>query len=313
MSVEAVPKDNIIIPFQLERSNLRGRIVRMGAPLHEIITAHSYPEPVSHLVAEAVTLSLCLSSMLKYDGIFTLQAQGDGPVGMLAADVRTPAFIRGCASFNEERVEHARERLAAMSTLESSENHLAQYLGKGYIAFTVDQGEHAERYQGIVELEGASLIDCVQHYFRQSEQIATGIRMAVGPCNDQWRGTAIMLQNMPDDDQGYQPLDTTKIEDDDWLRSMVLMQSATEEELLDKNLSSEELLFRLFHEEGVRVYEPLEIVRECRCSLEKVQNVIRLLPDDDREYMIKDGRIELTCEFCSKTYGLDPKTLDQVH
>lgn len=313
MSVEAVPQDNIIIPFQLERSNLRGRIVRMGAPLHEIITAHSYPEPVSHLVAEAVTLSLCLSSMLKYDGIFTLQAQGDGPVGMLAADVRTPAFIRGCASFNEERVEHARERLAAMSNLESSENHLAQYLGKGYIAFTVDQGENAERYQGIVELEGASLIDCVQHYFRQSEQIATGIRMAVGSRNDQWRGTAIMLQNMPDDDQGYQPLDTTKSEDDDWLRSMVLMQSATEEELLDKNLSSEELLFRLFHEEGVRVYEPLEIVRECRCSLEKVQNVIRLLPDDDREYMIKDGRIELTCEFCSKTYGLNPKTLDQVN
>ena len=145
-----VADDNVVQPFQLDVSSLRGRSVRLGSVLNDVLEPHDYPNPVAHLVAETMTLALLLSSMLKYDGIFTLQAKGDGPVGLLVADVTSDGDLRGCANFDAERLEHAREQLSALKTPEGSRNHLAQYLGKGYIAFTVDQGDKAERYQGIV-------------------------------------------------------------------------------------------------------------------------------------------------------------------
>src|SRR5690606_25497319 len=155
--------------------------------------------PVAHLVAETIALTLLLSSRLKYQGVVTLQTSGDGPVSMLVADVTSDGVVRGCANFDPERVEHAREQLAGLKTPESSQNHLAQYLGKGYIAFTVKQEDASEDYQGIVELKGASLVDCAQHYFNQSEQIGTGVKMAVGLRDGKWRAGGIMLQNMPED------------------------------------------------------------------------------------------------------------------
>ena len=300
---------DLILPFQLEKSNLRGRVVRLSGVLDHILTAHNYPKPVSHLVGESVTLSLALSSMLKFDGVFTLQTSGDGPISMLVADVESPAQVRACAKFNEERVAQARQQLQAMAVPETSQNHLAQYLGKGYLAFTVDPHGEAERYQGIVALEGASLVDCVQDYFRQSEQIDTAFRMAVGHRGARWQSAAIMLQKMPEEG-GPLPLGNT--DEDDWRRAMILMQSATENELLDDQLSLEELLVRLFHEEGVRVFEPVTVAHACRCSLEKVQDVVTMLPEEDRAYVEKDGAIEMICEFCSKAYRLDPKTLEQI-
>ncbi len=296
---------NYILPFQIDHSNLRGRVVRVSTVLDEIITAHNYPKPVSHLVAESTTLSLALSSMLKFEGIFTLQAQGDGPVNMLVSDVTSPAIVRSCASFDTDRVEQARQQLAAMSVPETSQNHLAQYLGKGYLAFTIDRKGDEERYQGIVELSGASLVECVQEYFRQSEQIDTAFRMAVGQRDNQWFATAIMLQKMPEEE--HQPLGNTH--EDDWRRAMVLMQSASDDELLSDDLTSEDLLYRLFHQEGVRVYDSIQAEHQCRCDVERVKAVISALPDDDRDYIVKDGKIEMTCEFCSKLYRLDPQKI----
>jgi molecular chaperone Hsp33 len=191
--------DDFVKTFQLEETSLRGRVVKLGEALDGIIKAHDYPRPVSHLVAESATLALLLSSMLKYEGIFTLQTKGDGPISMIVADVTSKGEVRACATFDEDRVEKAREQLEALKSTESSQNHLAQYLGKGYIAFTVDQGGNTERYQGIVELKGSSLTDCVQHYFSQSEQIYTGIKMAVGERGEDWRGGGIMLQRMPEE------------------------------------------------------------------------------------------------------------------
>ncbi len=227
---------------------------------------------------------------------------------MLVSDVTSPANVRTCAAFDEERVEQARLQLAAMSVPESSQNHLAQYLGKGYLAFTVDRAGEEERYQGIVELNGASLVDCVQEYFKQSEQIETAFKMAVGLRDDKWHATVIMLQKMPEEEDVI----LSNTHEDDWRRAMIFMQSATDDELLSDDLSSQDLLFRLFHEEGVRVYDTTDVQHECRCGMDRVINIVKSLPDEDIDFMRKDGKIEMTCEFCSKIYKLDPKILKEI-
>ena len=296
-----VADDDVIQTFQLDASNLRGRAVRLGPALNDILGSHDYPLPLAHLVAETATLALLLSSMLKYDGIFTLQTKGDGPVSMLVADVTSDGDLRACANYDSDRLEAARAQLSALKTSESSSNHLAQYLGKGYIAFTVDQGDKAERYQGIVELQGQSLVECVQHYFNQSEQIGTGMKMAIGQRDGQWRGGGIMLQKMPEDD-GYSE-NLSSFDEDDWRRAMILMDSVTDDELLDANLHSNELLLRLFHEEGVRVFEPHAVQKSCRCSEERVLNLLNTMSADDLDYMQDDGEISMTCEFCAAEYS----------
>lgn len=296
--------DNVIQPFQLEVSSLRGRVVRLGSTLDDILTAHDYPKPVAHLVAEIATLALLLSSMLKYDGIFTLQTKGDGPINMLVADVTSDGKVRACATFDEERVETARAHLSALKTPEGSDHHLAQFLGAGYIAFTVDQGEHMERYQGIVELQGASLVDSVRHYFNQSEQIGAAVKMAVGQRDGKWRGSGVMLQHMPEDDKNP-ALGETNLDEDDWRRAMILLDSCTEDEFLDPQLDHNSLLMRLFHEEGVRVYAPIMATKECRCSAERVENMLLMMPAEDREYMHENGEISMRCEFCGTDYAFD--------
>lgn len=303
---------NIIRPFQLEVSSLRGRIVRFNTVLDDILTAHNYPEIVNQLLAETITLCSMLSSMLKYDGIFTLQTQGDGPISMIVADVTSSGEIRGCAKFDEERLKVATKQLAAFSDEvgEGSDNHLAQLLGKGYIAFTVDHGLKVERYQGIVELQGRSLVDCVQHYFSQSEQIDTGIMMAVGQRDGQWRSAGLMLQHMPEEG-GEKGVRDSNLDEDDWRRSMILMQSCTEEELLSPDLNSHTILTRLFHEEGVRVFEPTQLLHTCRCSEERVENILMMMPEDERQELIVGDKIKMTCEFCSKDYTMDPVVINK--
>ncbi len=304
------PDDNVIQTFQLETSGLRGRIVRLGDTLNDIVEPHQYPRPVAHLVAETVTLAALLSSMLKYDGIFTLQAQGDGPVKMIVADVTSDGQIRGCAHFDKERLEHSWKQLEVLARTETSQNHFAQLLGKGYISFTVDQGGESDRSQGIVELKGHSMVECVQHYFAQSEQIGTGIKMAVGKRDDVWRSGGIMLQHMPEDEQNPES-GSGNINEDDWRRSMILLDSCSEDEFLTPDLHPNELLMRLFHEEGIRVYTPRKVEKGCRCSEEKVENVLAMMPKEDRDYMSVEGEIVMHCEFCSQDYVFDAKAFEK--
>lgn len=283
--------DDVIQPFQLEKSQLRGRAVRMGKVLDDILGPHDYPEPVARLVAESIMLSTLLSSMLKYEGIFTLQTKGDGPVSLLVSDMTSKGEVRGCAGFDRERV----------AKYGDETDLLPLFLGKGYLAFTVDQASRTDSYQGIVELKGKSLVECVQHYFTQSEQIGTAIRMEVGYAAGKWRGGAIMLQNMPEDPKNPNPS-----QKEDWSRAVVLMESAKTQELLDPHLHSQALLFRLFHEEGVRVFKPQDVTKGCRCDSEKVQRVLATLPRDDLEYLKDSGTIKMHCEFCSRDFILDP-------
>ena len=288
-------QDNIVQTFQLEDSNLRGRILRMGSAMNDILERHAYPDSVSRLTGEAAMLALLLSSMLKYDGIFTFQTQSDGAVPMLVADITRRGVVRACAKFDAEAVE--------------GKGSGGDLLGEGHLAFTVDQGDETERYQGIVALTGDSLQDSVQHYFTQSEQIATGIRIAVGRDVDgKWRGGAIMLQRLPE--QGAQ--EEGEAHEDDWRRAMVLLQSCTDAELLDKNLSQDDLLFRLFHEGGVRVYGPQAVEEGCRCSRDRANHILDMMSDEDRHDMVVDDKIVVTCEFCNRDYVFEGDVLDNI-
>lgn len=287
--------DDFILPFQLETSRIRGRVVRLGPALDAILSAHkSYPEDVLHLTGEMAVLCGMLSSMLKYEGIFTLQTSGEGPVTMLVSDMTSAGHIRACAAFKEEELKNS-----------SFKENRADLLGKGYMAFTVDQGEFTERYQGIVEMKPPSLLSSVQHYFTQSEQIQTGMMMTVGKVDGQWRGTGIMLQQMPEDTASYNK-DQSNVDEDDWRRTMILLSSVKDSEMLDPGLSAPDLLLRLFHEEGVRVFEPHPISRACRCSSERVRSVLSSMPPEDIADITVDGKIVMTCEFCSTDYVFNP-------
>ena len=297
--------DNFIQPFQLQESGLRGRSVRLGSVLNDILTPHQYPDSICHLVADTVTLTMALSSMLKYEGIFTLQASGKGVVKTLVADMNSDGALRGCATFDNDL-------LKALDKTDGIYDGytLKDLMGEGYIAFTVDQGEHTERYQGIVSLEGESLQDSISHYFEQSEQLRTSLYLASKKTDGMWRSGAMMLQYLPDDHADNEDVvafnDKSESErKEDWHRSKTLLQTCTDKEILNNDLHVNELLRRLFHEEGVVVYEPKYVEHKCRCSLEKVQTVIDNLSEDDRNHAATEGKIEMTCEFCSKTYTIN--------
>lgn len=293
-----LPDDSHVQTFHLEKANLRGRIVRLGKVLNDILEPHDYPSAVEHLVTEAITLALLLSSMLKYEGTFILQAQGDGAMTRLVADVTSKHEVRATAGFDPDKI-------AALPADEKMP--LNDLMGKGYLAFTVDQGEHMERYQGIVELKGYNLQESIRHYFDQSEQIKTAIKLAVGRDEDgNWRAGAIMLQHMPDHEkipQDAKPLD------DSWERTGILLATCKEEELLDPRLHDDTLLYRLFHEEGVRVYEPQKVSKTCRCSRQKLLNILNMLSPDEILDVTVDGKITSTCEFCNTHYEFTPDEL----
>src|SRR5438270_1571102 len=181
--------DDLVQPFRLDPFALRGRLVRLGPTVDRILSQHDYPDPVAAILGEAITLAIVLAGALKYDGIFTLQTKSDGPVRLIVADVSTDGAVRGYAQYDSERLEAALEPGLRPGHSPS----VPDLIGAGYIAFTVDQGEDTERYQAIVELVGATLAECAQHYFRQSEQVQAGIKLCVarsgtpGPNGRRWR------------------------------------------------------------------------------------------------------------------------------
>jgi molecular chaperone Hsp33 len=290
--------DDLVQPFEIEPYQLRGRLVRLGPMLDTIVKRHDYPAAVGTMLGEAIALAVALSSTLKYDGVFTLQTKGDGPIRLLVADVTTGGAVRGYAQFDAAKL----AEVGATSGLAS----VPRLLGAGYLAFTVDQGEDTERYQGIVALEGATLAECIHHYFRQSEQIAAGIKVAVGRDVDgAWRGGCLMAQRLPDEERS-EFLGTREELEDGWRRALILMGSARSDELTDPDLSPEALLFRLFHEDGVRVFRTHAVRAECRCSRERIERVLRSLPLDERQGLGEaDGSVTVTCQFCNVSYRFE--------
>jgi len=283
--------DDIVQPFQVDPFRLRGRLVRLGPALDRILTQHAYPVPVAGMLGEAIVLAVALAGALKYDGVFTLQTKGDGPIRLMVADVTTAGAVRGYAQFDPAKLNELGPDPASS---------VPRLLGAGYLALTVDQGEHTDRYQGIVALEGASLADCVHHYFRQSEQVEAGLKVAVAHNGGAWRGGALMIERLPAGEPAAR-----EAEDDGWRRAMALMSTSTSGELLNPGLAPESLLFRLFHEDGVRAYRPHQLAARCRCSKDRVERMLKALAPHEVTELAVEGKLVITCEFCNQTYTYD--------
>ena len=299
MSEATAGNVDLLRPFQLERSQLRGRFVRLADTVDYVLKAHAYPPPVSDLLGQLLVLAGALAGGLKFAGRFSLQIRADGPVRLLVADCTNDGEMRGYASFDAERLGGgAPERPMDL-------------LGKGMLALTVDQrGDGGELQQGIVELGGESLSDCMLNYFHRSEQVRTGIRVAVGqdPMSGRWHAGAIVMQALPVTDPRRMPE-----AEEDWRRTMLLLGTASDAELLDPLLRPDDLLFRLFHEDGVRVFTPLALAPGCSCDEQRVWNMLASFPLDDLESMRQeDGGITVTCQFCSRVYAFDQARLSEL-
>ncbi|MGZ8364459.1 MAG: Hsp33 family molecular chaperone, partial [Caulobacteraceae bacterium] len=261
---------------------------------------HAYPEPVAELMGEACALAALVGSSLKFDGRLIVQAQGDGPVSLLVVDYATDGAVRGYCSYDAARVEEASQGFVRPGA--------RTLLGGGIFVMTLDQGPDLERYQGVTPIEGETLALCAETYFAQSEQVPTRVRLAVGRVDvgqgEAWRAGGVMLQ--------YIAADTARGDTGEaWARAQALFETTGEDELIDPTTASETLLFRLFHEDGVRLFEPKAIRAECRCSAERIETVIGSFSAEERAGMVEDdGKIRVTCEYCSRTYEMAP---DAVH
>ena len=313
----ATSADDTILPFQVEALDLRGRVVRFGPAIDTILSRHNYPVPVAKLLGEAIVLTVLLGSTLKFEGRFILQTQSDGPVRMLVIDYTTPGKVRACARFDAARV------AAAIASGVADPGAL---LGHGHLAMTIDQGPDTARYQGIVALEGKDLEHAAHEYFLRSEQIPTRVRLAVAEelraetdgARHHWRAGGLLLQflpqsperaRQPDLDPGDAPAGKVAHvvpEDDAWVEGRSLIETVEDVELIDPAISSERLLYRLFHERGVRVFRDAAVSAECSCSRENVANMLKSFSQDDRDHMVENGVITVTCEFCNSTYVFEP-------
>lgn len=293
-----------LLPFQFRTLGIRGRLVRLGTVADTVMRIHDYPDPVAALLAEALALSAALAGALKFDGVFTLQTKGDGPVSMLVADTTSAGDVRGCAGFDTARLADV---LAAADTGAAP---VPRLLGAGYLAFTVDQGPQTERYQGIVELAGATLSDCADQYMRQSEQIATRIRLAArraeGAAGGRWRAAAFVLQRLPSPEREAGS-DAAPLSD--WERAAGMMSDLNDHDLLDEALGPYHLLDRVFRGERISVSDAKPLRHRCRCSELRVQRTLASIPMAELEEMKVDGQIEVVCQFCKASYVYDDAAL----
>jgi molecular chaperone Hsp33 len=307
-------QDDRVLPFAVEPLDVRGRVVRLGPAVDHILTQHKYPPQVARLVGEAAALTVLLGSALKLEGRFQLQTKSDGSIDMIVVDFDAPDRLRAFARYDEKRLSEAQRS--------------GDLLGRGHLAFTIDRGTETSRYQGIVALEGQGLEAAAHQYFRQSEQIPTLVRLAVAEnvTGDgvAWRAGGLMVQFLPDSPERQRQIDldpgdaprnytvATPDLDEAWNEARALAETIEDHELVDPTLSSERLLFRLFHERGVKVYAAQAVRDACRCSRDRIDAMLRRFTPQERADMIgDDGKIGVTCEFCSTLRVFDPKDFDK--
>lgn len=299
-----VPADNLVLPFQVAAGAVRGRLVRVGDVVDQVVGGHDYPVAIGRLLAETVALAAVLAGSLKYDGLFTLQAQGKGPVSLVVVDISSAGDVRGTVRFDAEKVAAAGDG-PPVPTL----------LGAGYLAFTVDQAQVSDRYQGIVALEGDTLAECARAYFAQSEQTETVVKLASRPGGNgqSWRAAALMVQRMPAHSPGA-PILMAEDAAESWRTAAILMASATEAEMLDPALAGETLAHRLFHAHDLRLWDARPLRAQCRCSDQAVARMLRTIPRAEiSDLRDESGKVAITCEFCGTTYAFGDDDLDRVY
>ncbi len=282
-----------IVPFHLPRRPVRGRLVRLGPLAEALLSRHDNPAPITLLTGQALALAAALASALKFQGSFSLQAKGDGPVRMLLADCTDTGALRG----------HARSDAAGLAALlaEDPAPGADRLLGKGYLAFTVDQGPEREPHQGIVAIEGADLASMALHYFETSEQIACTLRLACARTEAGWRAGALILEKIAGAG-GVDPDLGEAAAEDSWRAATALAATLTDAELLDDALPAETLLWRLFGTEGVAADRARALSYGCRCSRARLAGILEGFPPADLDHMDVAGEIVMTCEFCNHDF-----------
>ncbi len=287
------PIDDLVTVFQLDGQPVRGRAVRMGAALDKAI-GDRYPAPVARLLGEAMMIGALVARSLKFEGRLIIQCFGknEGAVSLLIADSTTDGAIRGYARWDEAKLKDI--------MLDSKNPGADVLLGHGTFSMTIDQGPDMDQYQGLAAINGVRLSDCAEHYFAQSEQIPTKLRLACGQIQEAggemtWRGGGMMIQKIADDKSRG---DT----EDAWDTARSLFGTLTDEELLDPDLTQNALLYRLFHEEGVRVVDTGAVEAKCMCSRERLLSTLKSFDKAALEDMAEDGKISANCEFCASDY-----------
>lgn len=321
--------DNLVMPFRLEASGALGRLGRLGSVVDSVLRRHDYPDAVSMVLGEALVLAAMLGAGLKNQSKFTLQTQTDGPIGFLVVTFDWPDALRGYATFDADWF--------ATHTVDPASGN-GPLLGNGHLAMTIAPGgdtaqEQGQQYQGIVAMEGQSLRDAAHTYFLQSEQLPTAIHIAIakhfgadraedreaGGDGWHWRAGGLIVQKLtweggkrraqvlPEQANDLPP---DWDEDEDWARTRMLAETVEAHELTDPTLPSERLLYRLFHEEQVRAFEPKPMAERCKCSRERIEGVLARFPEDEiAEMEREDGAVHVTCEFCGRAYAF---TADEV-
>ncbi len=291
-------QDNQVTPFHLEARPVRGRIVRLGSVLDDIVSAHTAPETVSRSLGEAIITAIIAGSSLKFEGRVIVQASGNGPISFVISDYTSDGGVRG----------YIRADINALPG--EAQPDLSALMGDGQFALTIDPGTAAHRYQGIAALEGESFAKTVETYFIQSEQLPSRLILAIARHTDQdgqtkWRGGGILIQRIATSDA-----DTNEDGEDPWVTALALINTISADELTDPTITEEDVLYRLFHEEGVRTFAPQPIHKRCTCTPDRLRDILKNFTRKERAEMVTDsGEIEMTCEYCVKTFCFDPKEL----
>lgn len=294
------------LPFTLEGKDITGRILRLSQTVDNILKAHQYPKEVNKILGQSLALATLLGSFMKYEGILMLQMKGSGAIRTLVVDYATDgkgeASLRGYAAYDDA--------LADKIIPQSLEN----IFGEGYMMITIDQGKYMERYQGITALTGDNLACAAEEYFAVSEQVKTHVRLECEKNSDgAWRAGAMMIQHVAKKttDQQKDAIQNTGADhhDENWHNAYVMLKSLKKSELLDDSLSLQTLLMRLYHEIGVRVFDPLKLVNGCRCSEQKLRSVISKFSPKELQDIAEEGIIKMTCEFCKTEHKFNVKNL----
>ncbi len=288
---------DFIQPFLIDHSSIRGRLVRVSGVLDSILNAHNYPLPVSLLLAEQIVIACMLSATLDKEGILTVQAKGDGAARFIVVDVMAGGTIRGYAEVDEEKLEKA------ISGTGKRRHNISEILGKGHLAVTLDEGNSRQRYQGIVELAGETISDAFRGYFLRSQQGEISVKVAVKAPDKRkgkWQAGGIIIERMPI--SGGKRLELSNEEQDDiWSRTKLFMQTLKDREMLDPGVTPQNLLYRLFNEDGVWVYKLQPVQAGCRCSRTRIRAVLRSIPKEELLAALDDGKMSVNCQFCNKT------------
>ena len=299
VAANAQTDSDVCISFLINGGAFRGRLVRLNATVTEIQSRHQDPPEVANLLSEAMAAAVALAGGLKYEGVFTLQIQGNGPVSTLVVDVTSGGDVRAWARFDAERLasELSHRRPGGLAP------HL---LGVGHLAFTVDQGPDTERYQGIVELGGGSLADSIHNYFRHSEQLESAIKIAVGP----GRAAALVIQRMPE--EGGDEAELPEDPEDAWRAAVILLGSLKDTELLAQSLRSWDILHRIYGTVGMKAFRIKHIQAKCRCSRARSAKIIASFPLEEVRNLSDHGAVRMTCEFCREVYSFSLEELAQL-